>query len=81
MNNDIFNTARDKEQIANGTHFFCQTHQTAMPIEEISYDTRYCKSCYEFLLDESNQLQQDSHKKHKPNWIPLIPPTYKTTWG
>lgn len=45
----LFDCARDTQQIEAGTHFFCQTHQTAVPVENRSPDPRYCQDCYNFL--------------------------------
>lgn len=41
----IFDTARDNQQIAAGTHFYCHGHLTAVPIAERSRDGRYCREC------------------------------------
>lgn len=48
-----FDTARDAALIKAGTHFYCQSHLTARPVEEQSEDPRYCRGCCEFLRQEA----------------------------
>jgi hypothetical protein len=48
----LFDTSRDNEQIADGTHFYCKTHLCAVLISERSPDPSYCKGCCDFLLKE-----------------------------
>jgi len=65
----VFNCARDKEQIAAGTHFFCQAHQIAVPREQQSVDPRYCRDCYDFLLQEAALIPRNRSKS--PKWLPI----------
>ncbi|MFC1869866.1 hypothetical protein ACFLYE_01180 [Chloroflexota bacterium] len=66
---NIFDIRRDNELIAAGTHFWCQTHGTAQPLEKQSPDPRYCKECCEYLLQEAELLPSTKRSK----WIPRIP--------
>jgi hypothetical protein len=62
-----FDAHRDKELIEAGTHFYCQGHLTAIPLDDISPDARYCQGCYDFLRHEAELLPE---KSRKPAWIP-----------
>lgn len=46
------------ELIASGTHFWCETHLSAIPVEKSSPDRRYCQDCYLFLVGEAKILLQ-----------------------
>jgi hypothetical protein len=59
-----FDITRDRALIKTGTHFWCQGHLGARPIEERSPDPRYCRSCYDFLSQEA----MISHIK--ADWVP-----------
>ena len=63
MANTIFDSTRDKEQIAANTHFFCQGHLSAVLKERQSIeDKRFCKDCYtvidSYLSFSSRNLPQ-----------------------
>jgi len=60
----IFDCARDKKLIAEGSHFFCHGCLVARPLKVQSADPRYCQSCYDFLLVEAA----------------LLPPTKRPPW-
>jgi hypothetical protein len=68
-NNGYFDCKQDNELIATGTHFWCQTCLIARPIDDQSPDSRYCQSCYEFLLKEAEMLPGNK----RPAWIPKKP--------
>ncbi len=57
------------ELIASGTHFWCETHLSAIPVEKSSPDRRYCQDCYLFLVGEAKILLQRGATK-RPAWIP-----------
>jgi len=61
-----FDAHRDKELIEAGTHFYCQGHLTAIPLDDISPDARYCQGCYDFLRQEAELLPETK----RPRWIP-----------
>ncbi len=46
-----FNIERDGALIAQGGHFFCQGHLTAVVIEEQSKDEKYCFACYTVIKE------------------------------
>ena len=57
----------DKSELKNaGSYFFCQSCLVDNPLDDQSFDERYCQQCCEFLLDEAAQLSQSK----KPAWIP-----------
>lgn len=62
----IFDSKRDCEFIAAGTHFFCQTCLVARPVSDRSPDPRYCWGCYDFLAEEAKMLPANK----RPAWIP-----------
>jgi len=62
----IFDAKRDRELIAAGTHFWCETCLIAKPLGEQSPDSRYCQGCHDFLLREAETLDPS----RKPSWIP-----------
>lgn len=70
-NTGYFNTKRDNELIAAGTHFWCEACLVARPLDDQSPDPRYCLICYEFLLKEAALLLL---KQGRPEWVPK-------TWG
>ena len=51
-----------------GTHFFCESCLGHKPLDDRSPDGRYCQWCYDFLIDEAEQLPP----KKRPAWIPKI---------
>lgn len=57
------------ELIAMGTHFWCETHLSAVPIGKRSPDRRYCQECYDFLVEETRMLAERGVTK-RPAWIP-----------
>jgi len=57
------------ELIAMGTHFWCDTHLSAVPIGKRSPDRRYCHECYDFLVEETRMLAERGVTK-RPAWIP-----------
>ena len=60
----VFDSKRDKELIAAGTHFWCEGCLIARPLDTRSPDPRYCQGCYDFLSEEA------SHLSRKPSWTP-----------
>lgn len=70
LNSGYLGIKRDNELIAAGSHFWCNTHLTAVPLDDQSPDPRYCQGCCEFLLKEAKSLP--SHGK-KTDWIPVLP--------
>ncbi len=64
-----FDATRDAALIKAGTHFYCQGHLCARPIEEQSADPRYCRSCCDFLLQEA-ELAGGHYRKAA--WMPKI---------
>jgi hypothetical protein len=62
----VFDIKRDNELIAVGSHFWCEGHMTARPIDDQSPDPRYCLVCYDFLLQEAKIVI--GHKKAA--WAP-----------
>ena len=61
-----FDAQRDREFTEAGTHFWCQTHLSAVPISKRSPDDRYCKECYNRLLEEASLLPSNK----RPKWVP-----------
>ncbi len=53
MAKGYFNIKRDNELIAAGTHFWCEGHSSATPVDDMSQDSRYCLSCYAILKVEA----------------------------
>ncbi len=47
--------------------FFCEACLTGKPANEQSEDKRYCRGCYNFLLDEAALLPTT---RGKPGWVP-----------
>ena len=64
----IFDCVRDKKLIADSTHFLCSACLVARPVEDRSYDQRYCQRCYDFLLKE---VELGGHQK--ATWRPKTP--------
>jgi len=62
----IFDNARDKKLIAEGTHFYCLGCLVARPVAAKSYDPRYCKNCCDFLEAEAALLPSSQ----RPQWRP-----------
>ena len=62
----VFDSKRDKELIAAGTHFWCQGCLIAHPLDARSPDPRYCQGCHDFLLKEAEM----SHPSRRPSWMP-----------
>lgn len=48
-----FDIKRDNELIAAGTHFWCEGHLAAVPVDDISLDLRYCQGCFDVLKVEA----------------------------
>lgn len=69
MSDKVFDTARDKDLIAAGTHFYCQGHMTARPLAERSSDERYCQACFDCLTNEA-RLMKEQGIRRSPDWIP-----------
>lgn len=65
----VFDPTRDKALIKAGTHFYCQGHLGARPLEERSPDPRYCQGCCDFLIQEAETMGGHSGKA---SWIPKI---------
>jgi hypothetical protein len=61
-----FDSKRDKELIAAGTHFWCDACMIARPLDAQSPDPRYCQGCHDFLLKEA----EISHPSRRPSWYP-----------
>ena len=61
-----FDAVRDALLIEKGSHFFCRGHATAVPVDDMSPDQRYCISCYDFLKNEATLLPPNK----RPKWIP-----------
>ena len=53
-------------KIESGSYFFCKGCLEHRPIKLQSPDKRYCKCCYDFLLEEAKQLSTGK----RPAWIP-----------
>jgi len=66
MTTAVFDSKRDKELIAKGTHFWCESCLVARLLSKQSPDPRYCKSCYIFLKAEASLLTAT----RRPGWIP-----------
>lgn len=64
-NKGYFNIKRDVE-ITNAGGFFCEACLVGKPVEEQSYDPRYCRGCYSFLLNEGELLPLGK----RPAWMP-----------
>ncbi|MFC1995182.1 helix-turn-helix domain-containing protein [Chloroflexota bacterium] len=47
-------------------NFWCHACLDDKPIEKLSFDSRYCRGCCEFLLNEARMLSPSKH----PAWIP-----------
>lgn len=63
-----FNITEEKAQLEAGTHFWCKACIAARPVEELSTDPRYCKSCFEVIQAEKNiDIEQ---KQNKDKWAP-----------
>lgn len=62
-----FDIKRDNELIAAGTHFWCDGHLSAVPVDDMSRESRYCQSCYNLLIDEASLLPT---KSRRPDWMP-----------
>ena len=60
----VFDSKRDKELFAAGTHFWCEGCLIARPLDARSPDPRYCQGCHDFLSEEA------SHLSRKPSWTP-----------
>jgi hypothetical protein len=54
------------QSIQVGSHFWCQTHLSAIPVSDRSLDPRYCKECFEFLMREASLLPTSK----RPAWRP-----------
>lgn len=48
----IFDSKRDNELIAAGTHLWCHGCLVARPMADVSPNPQYCQGCYETLQDE-----------------------------
>ncbi|KKN76943.1 hypothetical protein LCGC14_0365950 [marine sediment metagenome] len=47
-----FNIQMDKALCEKGSHFFCQGHLSAVPIEEQSRNIEYCSECYASIKEQ-----------------------------
>ena len=56
--------------ITAGSHFWCETHLCAIPVADRSPDPRYCRQCYDFLLEEARRLET-RHGTRLPPWVPV----------
>jgi len=76
-----FDTKRDNELIAAGTHFYCEGCLVAKPIADRSPDPRYCRDCNDFLAGEAEALGPGRRggawipKPQKPLHPQTSPPT------
>ena len=61
-----FDIVRDNAQIASGTHFWCHSHLSAVPLIEQSPNPRYCLTCFENIRGEETG-------KTLPELTPAIP--------
>jgi hypothetical protein len=57
--------------IAAGSHFWCETHLSAIPVADQSRDSRYCRVCCNFLTEEAKMLPPT----RRPSWRPKAAPT------
>jgi len=62
-----FDTKRDNELIAAGTHFYCEGCLVARPKDRQSPDPRYCQDCHDFLSGEAEALGPG---RRGGSWIP-----------
>jgi hypothetical protein len=62
-----FDTKRDNQLIADGSHFWCTVCLIAQPLDDQNPDPRYCQGCYDFLLKEAELLPP---KRGRPDWVP-----------
>ena len=67
MTDKYFDSDRDR-QIIDAGGFFCEACLISKPIDDMSYDPRYCLGCYEFLLKEAKLLRPGK----KPSWVPVV---------
>ena len=51
-----FAIKRDIELIEAGTHFFCLGHLEARPLTELSDNPKYCRSCYQSIKADRQQM-------------------------
>ena len=77
---EYFDIKRDIEIARNGG-FWCLACLVGNPANEQSPDKRFCKFCYDLLMEEAELIPNQK----KPHWIPLgksvrgkIPPTLST---
>ena len=54
-------------------HFFCYTCLVDRSLADRSYDSRYCKFCYQFLLNEWQLIKSQGGRHGKPEWLPITP--------
>jgi len=64
-----FDTKRDNELIAAGTHFYCEGCLIARPKDKQSPDPRYCQDCHDFLAGEAAMIGPG----RGGSWIPRTP--------
>ncbi len=56
MANSYFDIRRENKLIAAGTHFWCEGHLSATPVDDMSQDSRCCLDCYAVLKAETEML-------------------------
>lgn len=62
-------SAKSDGIVTNATGLFCQGCLTDKLSPEASPDPRYCRGCYDFLLEEADILKKGGSWRH-PAWLP-----------